>query len=128
MARIALSEDALAAALNALPGWLVKDGKQKVIFLDPKGLRFHKPEDPKVQFHQTIKQIEADLISHNPANTSIELHAFLVSETHSSVLCSQWKLPDGSNATVESMESWNILFPEQGAQIYLSKLLAAVES
>ena len=108
--------------------WLVKDGKQKVIFLDPKGLRFHKPEDPKVQFHQTIKQIEADLISHNPANTSIELHAFLVSETHSSVLCSQWKLPDGSNATVESMESWNILFPEQGAQIYLSKLLAAVES
>ena len=27
MARIALSEDALAAALNALPGWLVKDGK-----------------------------------------------------------------------------------------------------
>ena len=27
MARIALSEDALAAALNTLPGWLVKDGK-----------------------------------------------------------------------------------------------------
>ncbi|MCA9931056.1 MAG: 4a-hydroxytetrahydrobiopterin dehydratase [Anaerolineales bacterium] len=27
MARIALSEDALAAALNTLPGWLVKEGK-----------------------------------------------------------------------------------------------------
>lgn len=108
--------------------WLVKGGKQKVIFIDPKGLRHHKPDDPKVRFYQTIKEIEQDLIAQNSANANIELYAFLVSETHSSVLEGDWKLTDGSPATVADMESWNILFPEQGADVYLKKLLDKVET
>ncbi|EED32247.1 dead/deah box helicase domain protein [gamma proteobacterium NOR5-3] len=106
--------------------WLVKEQHQKVVFLDPKGLRFHKPEDPKVQFHKTIKQIEADLVTQSPENANVELHAFLVSETHPDVLCSQWKMPDGKPVTVDAMESWNILFPEHGANTYLKKLMARV--
>jgi hypothetical protein len=108
--------------------WLVKGDKQKVIFLDPKGLRHHKPSDPKVRFHQTIKDIEAELRSQNPANSRVELYAFLVSETHSSVLEGSWTLPDGSPATVADMENWNVLFPEQGPDVYLKKLLEKVEA
>jgi len=103
--------------------WLVQGTTQKVVFIDPKGLRHHKPDDPKVRFHETIKTIEGDLREQNPANASVSLHAFLVSETHSSVLCSQWKQADGSPVTVDVMESWNILFPEQGSAQYLSKLI-----
>jgi hypothetical protein len=107
--------------------WMVKGEKQKVVFIDPKGLLFHKPEDPKVRFHATIKDIAADLKAQNPANTNIELHAFLVSETNSAVLCGQWKNEDGSSVTVDDMEGWNILFPEQGADAYLKKLITTVE-
>ncbi|MFT6163432.1 MAG: hypothetical protein ACJAZ7_000182 [Zhongshania aliphaticivorans] len=108
--------------------WLVKDGQQKVIFIDPKGLRNHKPSDPKVRFFETIKGMEADLRAQNPANSSVELHAFLVSETNSAVLEASWKMPDGSAATVSDMDSWNILFPEQGPDTYIKKLLDKVEA
>lgn len=108
--------------------WMVKGDKQKVVFIDPKGLRFHKPEDPKVRFHSTIKDIEADLRNQNPANMNIELHAFLVSETNSAILCGQWKMPNGDAVTIEDMENWNILFPEQSASVYLRKLVEKVRS
>lgn len=107
--------------------WLVKGDQQKVIFIDPKGLRNHKPEDSKVKFYQTIKEIEADLRKQNPVNNSIELHAFLVSETHSSELISQWRDDNGSPVTRELLESWNILFRDEDQAGYISKLVSKVE-
>ncbi|MDO6748457.1 DEAD/DEAH box helicase family protein [Gilvimarinus sp. 1_MG-2023] len=105
--------------------WLVKGDKQKVIFVDPKGLRHHKPDDPKVRFHRTIKDIEADLIKQYSANSSVELHAFLISETHSSQLVSQWKDDSGQPVTKALMESWNILFREED-EAYVQKLASVV--
>jgi hypothetical protein len=107
--------------------WLVKGDQQKVIFIDPKGLRNHKPEDPKVRFHQTIKEIEADLKQQNSANNNIELFAFLISETHSSQLESQWKDDTGAPVTKALMESWNILFREEEKDEYVGNLLQKVE-
>ncbi len=105
--------------------WLVKGEQQKVIFIDPKGLRHHKPEDPKVQFHKTIKDIEADLRDKGGVKSNIELHAFLVSETHSSNLISDWKDEKGNPVTRELLESWNILFREEDDG-YIEKLVLAV--
>jgi len=107
--------------------WLVKGNQQKIIFIDPKGLRNHKPEDPKVRFYQTIKDIEADLREQNAANANVELHAFLVSETHSSQLISQWKDGAGKPVTKEVMEGWNILFRDEDHSDYLDKLLNQVQ-
>lgn len=107
--------------------WLVKDGQQKVIFIDPKGLRNHKPEDPKVRFYETIKTIEADLRQQNPANNNIELHAFLISETHSSQLISNWKDANGNAVTRELLDSWNILFREEQRDEYIGNLLRKVD-
>ena len=103
----------------------MKGQSQKVVFVDPKGLRHHKPDDPKVRFYETIKDIEADLRKQRPENAGIELHAFLISETHSSQLVSQWKDKTGNAVTRELMESWNILFREED-EGYVGKLVQAV--
>lgn len=107
--------------------WLVKGHEQKVIFIDPKGLRNHKPEDPKVRFHQTIREIDADLKAQNEANAPIGLHAFLISETSSTELVSRWRDSDGHPVTRDLMESWNILFREEDDD-YIRKLVGRVEA
>lgn len=107
--------------------WLVKGNQQKVIFIDPKGLRHHKPEDPKVRFYETIKTVEADLRKAANSSSSIELYAFLISETHSSHLISEWKDEDGNPVTRELMESWNILFREEDER-YIEKLVTHVSA
>lgn len=84
-----------------------------------------KPEDPKIQLHKIIKDIEADLRTANIVNSDVELHAFLVSETHSSVLESDWKDEKGNPVTKNLLESWNILFREEDDN-YMQKLVDKV--
>jgi hypothetical protein len=38
--------------------WLVDGSHQHIVFIDPKGIRNLEADDPKIQFHQTIKDIE----------------------------------------------------------------------
>ncbi|WP_027847848.1 DEAD/DEAH box helicase family protein [Marinospirillum minutulum] len=105
--------------------WLVKDGQQKVIFIDPKGLRNHHPNDPKVRFFSTIKGIEEKL-NQQATQPKVELHAFLISETHSAVLESQWREYEGEKVTRALMESWNILFRGEDPD-YVKKLIEKVK-
>ena len=39
--------------------WLLVGGRQHIVFVDPKGIRNLGPTDPKIQFYETIKEIEA---------------------------------------------------------------------
>ncbi|RRS31639.1 MAG: DEAD/DEAH box helicase [Gammaproteobacteria bacterium (ex Lamellibrachia satsuma)] len=105
--------------------WLIQGAKQKIVFIDPKGLRNHKPEDPKVQFYKSIKTIEADLHAQDTASKDIELHAFLVSNTLASMLESQWS-GDGRTVTKQDMEGWNILFQIDDADDYVSNMVKRV--
>ena len=107
--------------------WLVKGDQQKVIFIDPKGLRNHRPDDPKVRFHTSVKEIERELRQQNPANNRIELHAFLVSETHSAQLMSDWRDSEGNAITRELLHDWNILFSDENKDTYIQRLLEKVE-
>lgn len=102
--------------------WLVKGNQQRVIFIDPKGLRNHKPNDPKVQFYKTIKTLQEGLRSQGGDAANIELDAFLISETHSSVLASEWAGWYEHDVTRELMESWNILFRQEDSA-YIEKLV-----
>lgn len=57
--------------------WLLVGQKQYVTFIDPKGLRnLDGPEDPKIRFYKTIKDIETRL-----ADPSVILNSFIVSNT-----------------------------------------------
>jgi len=100
--------------------WLIKDKTQKIVFIDPKGLRNLKPQDRKVQFYKDIMQIQRDLQKEQGAK-NIELHAFLVSNTMAAVLESEWSR-DGAPVTKQDMETWNILFQVDDAGTYVQKL------
>lgn len=85
--------------------WLKSDTKQHIIFIDPKGLRNLKPESSKVRFFEKIKETQALLNQSSIISESIQLDAFLISNTPAAVLESDW-----APVTKDEMESWNILF------------------
>ena len=58
--------------------WIIKDGKQSISFIDPKGIRNSRGlSDPKIQFHKVLKDnIQPQVAKHN-----ILLNSFIVSNT-----------------------------------------------
>lgn len=67
--------------------WLLVGSQQHVIFVDPKGIRNLGPTDPKIQFHQTIKEIEQRL-----GDTNVRLQSFIVSNTPSHTMKMLWRM------------------------------------
>lgn len=96
--------------------WLVRDNKQYVIFVDPKGLRNHTPQSPKVQFHRSIKEIQATLQTQKPGNADIQLDAFLISNTPKATLLGDWCDDKGNPVTEQQLEDWHILFEQDGVE------------
>ena len=64
---------------------LIEAGQQRVIFVDPKGIRNLGPTDPKIQFYETIKEIE-----HRLGDDNVPLESFIVSNTPSHTMRRQW--------------------------------------
>jgi hypothetical protein len=94
--------------------WLVVNGKQYVNFIDPKGLRnLEGPDDPKIQFHQTIKELELQL--NDPA---VVLNSFILSSTP----LYQVKWWNGG-MDKEDFEARNVLFQREDHATYIKKLL-----
>ncbi len=57
--------------------WIKKDGKQTIVFVDPKGLTHLGLEDPKLKLHEYLRdQIQPEL-----GTPKVELDAFIVSVT-----------------------------------------------
>ena len=92
--------------------WLIEDGKQRIIFVDPKGIRNLGPTDPKIQFHATIKEIEQRL-----DDPMVSLHSFIVSNTSSTTMRMLW------NMEKPEMQKRNILFQEEDRESYVSSML-----
>jgi hypothetical protein len=94
--------------------WLLVDGKQYVNFIDPKGLRnLEGSNDPKIQFHQTIKELELQL--NDPA---VVLNSFILSSTP----LNQVKWWNGGMSK-EDFEARNVLFQRENRATYIKKLL-----
>ncbi|MBA4397269.1 MAG: hypothetical protein C0394_07800 [Syntrophus sp. (in: bacteria)] len=97
--------------------WLLANGKQYVNFIDPKGLRNLKgPDDPKIAFHSTIKNIEDDLRVQDP---SVTLNSFIISNTRSPDI-TWWH----GGMTKEDFEKRHVLFQEEDRNTYIGKLMA----
>jgi len=97
--------------------WLLSGGKQHVLFVDPKGIRYLLPQDPKIQFFQTIKEIEERL-----GDPNITLHSFIISNTPSSDLAPLWKMER------DEMEKLNVLFQDEDHYYYIRKMLFSVSN
>jgi len=96
--------------------WLVADARQDIIFVDPKGL-FHVPaNDPKVQFHETIKELEARITQ--PVGETVGLHSFILSRTKAATLEEIWGL---SRAEIEGR---NVLFLDDSQ--YVEKIMSSI--
>jgi hypothetical protein len=93
--------------------WLLDGSKQYVTFVDPKGLRnLEGPDDPKIRFYQTIKELEARL-----GDPNVVLNSFIISQTpHQQV--GWW---DGGMTETE-FERRHVLFRNQDDLLDLRRL------
>lgn len=95
--------------------WLLVGGQQHVIFVDPKGIRNLGPTDPKIHFHETIKDIEKRL-----GDPAIRLQSFIVSNTPSHTMRMLWHMEKAD------MQKRHILFQEEDKDTYVRSMLEAV--
>jgi hypothetical protein len=100
--------------------WLVEeDGLQHVVFVDPKGLRnVDGPNDPKLRFHETIKELEARL-----GDPSVVLDSFIVSRTPLPQL-SWW---DGGMSEID-FRCRHVVFQTPGQIDYVRTIIEIVTS
>ncbi len=91
--------------------WVLDGGKQYINFIDPKGLHHISNDNPKIKFHETIKEIEKDM-----GNANIILDSFIVSVT----------AYDDLIATYEPEDLAHILFQKDDSN-YIDKIFANKE-
>ena len=94
--------------------WLLAGGQQYVIFVDPKGIPNLGATDPKIQFHETIKEIEQRL-----GDPGVRLQSFIVSNTPSATMRMLW------NMEKTEMQKRHILFQEEDKDSYVRSMLEA---
>ena len=70
--------------------WINSDDTQYISFIDPKGLMHIRPDDPKINFYKTIKELEAHLAP--TAEKRIVLNSFIMSGTSSANLREWWQM------------------------------------
>lgn len=92
--------------------WLIEGGKQRVVFVDPKGIRNLSWDDPKILFHETVKEIEARL-----GDPAVRLDSFIVSNTSSVTMQLLW-----SKDKAEMLRR-NIVFQEEDGGSYVGTML-----
>jgi len=94
--------------------WIIKDDKQYIRFIDPKGIRNSRGiNDPKIQFHRFLKERAEPQV----AKENIMLDSYIVSNT--SYLDVNWK----DNLSIEDFNSEHVLFQKENAETYIKILL-----
>lgn len=91
--------------------WLLTNDKQHVIFVDPKGIRNIGPSDPKVQFYETIKDIERRL-----GDPKVLLNSFIIASTSSTTMKMLWGMDK------KAMNERHILFQEEDQETYVNSM------
>ncbi|MCW5969754.1 MAG: DEAD/DEAH box helicase family protein [Blastocatellales bacterium] len=92
--------------------WQLADECQRVIFVDPKGIRNVGLQDPKIGFYETVKEIEQRL-----GNPNVVLESFIVSNTPSHVMRKQWGLGK------DEMAKRHIVFQDEDKDTYIGAVL-----
>ncbi len=97
--------------------WLIRDSKQYITFVDPKGLRnVDVANGAKVNFHATIKELEAQL-----GDSSIVLNSFIVSTTSFNALNEVH-----STMTKAELEEKHIVFQKDDKETYIGKMFGRI--
>ncbi len=91
--------------------WIVDGDRQRIVFVDPKGIRHLGFDDPKIKFYETINEIEQRL-----GDSRISLDSFIVSNTPSHTMRELWGVEK------EEMQNRHILFLEEDRESYVEKI------
>ena len=94
--------------------WLLAGSRQQVIFVDPKGIRNLGPSDLKIQFYESIKEIEQRL-----GDPTVRLNSFIVSNTPSATMRKMWGMEKSD------MQKRHVLFQEEDKDSYVGTILNA---
>ena len=94
--------------------WKVKDGIQSIAFIEPHGLFHTGPGDKKIEFHKTIKDIEARLSSEK-----VCLNSFIVTPTKFAEL--NWDMD------IEALAQMNVHFMHDRRDTYISSIISRME-
>ncbi len=92
--------------------WLVVESQQYVTFVDPKGVRnLRGADDPKIGFHETIKEIEERL-----GDPQVALNSFIISNTSYDEV-SFW------GYSKEEFQDRHVLFQNEDRHTYVKAML-----
>jgi len=104
--------------------WIDTENVQYITFIDPKGLMHIRPDNPKVEFYKTIKDLESRLAPTSP-DRKIILNSFIMSGTPSLEL-KQWWSTSGVEATRAWREERNVytLDNKECVELMIEKILS----
>lgn len=95
--------------------WILEGDHQHILFVDPHGLRHARGlQDRKIQFHQTIKEVEKDRLK----DPKVTLDSWILSPTHRSEL-DHW---DGINSKQDFLDH-HIVFMKDDPEDYCRQIL-----
>ena len=94
--------------------WRVTGDKQRVTFVDPKGIRNVPLDDPKIKFYETVKEIETRL-----GDPKMTLDSFIVSNTPSQTMKMFWRVEKSE------MLKRHVVFQAEDASSYVGTMLAS---
>lgn len=99
--------------------WIKEPGLQRISFVDPKGLMKLMPNDPKIEFYKTIKELQARLRD-SLENERVILNSFIMSITPAQSLKEWWGMPK------REREAKNVLCldNEDCIEVMIKKILA----
>jgi len=96
--------------------WILRDNKQYISFIDPKGIRnLNTKDDPKINLSYKIKDIEKKLM-----NSDIVLNSFIISNTRYKDLT--------SDIDKNILEDKNVLFQEDDKDNYIARMFEKIIS
>ena len=96
--------------------WLLDGRKQYINFIDPKGILHLKgPQDPKINFHKTIKQLQKDLQLQDP---DVILNSFIIANTRLSEV-GHWN----SGMDLDDFAKIHVYFQTEEQDTYIDKII-----
>ena len=94
--------------------WQLEGKRQRVTFVDPKGIRNVGLRDPKISFYETVKEIEQRL-----GDPGVVLESFIVSNTPSHEMRKLWGIEK------DEMAKRHIVFQDEDKDTYIGAVLRA---
>ncbi|WP_045213665.1 DEAD/DEAH box helicase family protein [Desulfonatronovibrio magnus] len=96
--------------------WLVQGSRQRIAFIDPKGiLRLHGLNDPKIMFHQKIKDLEKRL-----GDKDVAMYSFIISNSWLADV--KW----WSGGDILEFSKRNVFFQKDEKDIYVQKIISGM--